>query len=491
MKNHIIICGLGHIGFYTFALLLRTKKDIVVISTKDNEDWRWQAEAAGCTVLLGDARDDKLLIKAGIESADCILALTDQDMVNVSIMMDARKLNPNIRIVARMFDTEMAKHIADAFRVQQIFSIYELAAPIFTSSIHKQRALAQFTINNITYVVHQEKSGTHKLIENAILISSQQEFDLIATPVAIHEKKRKPSRLKRAATNLFEKFTYFYSPVLANFRLFLGIIFCVIVFAALFLSWQMEIPIIDALYFATTTVTTVGYGDFNFSHSSPQMKFFGCLLMLSGAAALAVLFSSITEIILSKKLQNIFGGRVVPKTPHVIVVGAQHLGSRVISTLLAEEVPVVVLESETTGQYSVDLKRQVAVIAGNPRSTEALEQAGIDHALAIITIMDNDVDNLGVSLAAKKLNSETMTITQILDPRLNQKIEKEMAINRVLSMSHLAAPYFAAAAVLGEKIVLALTWQEQLIFISEHGSHKERGEIIPDLQIHRVKLEKH
>lgn len=490
MKDHIIICGLGQIGFRTFELLARANKKITIISNKTSDDLRWQIEEAGCVFLLGDARNDKLLIKAGIEHATCILALTDQDMVNVSIMMDARKLNPHIRIIARMLDTDLGRHIAEAFDVHQVFSPSELAAPIFSSGIHKESALAQFTIDDTTYVVsentHTPRNTTD---ETSFIIATENENDLIATSVTKLKKPKKPiSKFRRIVNKVIDKITYFRSPVLANFRRFLGVLVCVIIFATLFLAWQMNLHLIDALYFVTTTVTTVGYGDFNFSQSSHAMKLFGCLLMLSGAAALAVLFSSITEIILSKKLQNLFGGRLVPKGQHVVVVGAKHLGSRVIMDLLDEDIPVVVMEDETTGQYSIDLKRHIAVIDGNPRNDETLRRAGIRHANVIMTLMDDDVENLGVSLAAKKINPSIMTIAQIFDSRLGSKLQEEMRITRVLSMSNVAAPYFAAA-VFGEKILLALTWHEKLIFISQGGHDTLNHPMHKDLQIRHIALD--
>jgi Trk K+ transport system NAD-binding subunit len=187
----------------------------------------------------------------------------------------------------------------------------------------------------------------------------------------------------------------------------------------------------------------------------------------------------------------------VPRGDHVIVVGANHLGARVIMNLLEENVAVVVLESEVTGQYSLDLKRQIAVVDGNPRSTEALNRAGIQTASAMIALMDDDVENLGMSLAAKKFNPSITTITQIFDFGLASKLQDEVEIDRVLSTSGVAAPYFAAA-VFGGQILLAVKWKDYLIFLSRseepmashvEGQHEMLGEHLNrDIQISSIPL---
>lgn len=141
MKGHVIICGLGHIGFRSFELFQQLGIKTAVITDKTSEDWRKRVEDSGGLFFLGDARNDELLKKAGIQDASAILAVTDQDLVNVSVVMDARRLNPNVRIVCRLFDTNLGKHISEAFGVSQVFSTSELAAPAFIGSFAEDGGL--------------------------------------------------------------------------------------------------------------------------------------------------------------------------------------------------------------------------------------------------------------------------------------------------------------------------------------------------------------
>ncbi|MEZ4688981.1 MAG: NAD-binding protein [Ignavibacteria bacterium] len=50
--------------------------------------------------IEGDASEDEVLIKAGIERAEGIFASTSDDNLNLVICLSARRLNPDIKIVS-------------------------------------------------------------------------------------------------------------------------------------------------------------------------------------------------------------------------------------------------------------------------------------------------------------------------------------------------------------------------------------------------------
>src|SRR4051812_4432967 len=103
----IIICGFGHVGYRSFQLLDRLGKDLSIVSRAINPDWKREAETRGVKVIEGDAKDNRLLIEAGIESAEAILVVTDDDLANLSISLDAKRMNPHIHVITRMFDQDM------------------------------------------------------------------------------------------------------------------------------------------------------------------------------------------------------------------------------------------------------------------------------------------------------------------------------------------------------------------------------------------------
>lgn len=116
MTDHVVICGLGQIGFRCFGLLRGVGKDVVVITDRAPDNWQHSVERSGGVVLLGDARNDALLVQAGIENASAVLAVTDQDLVNISIVMDARRLNPKVRSGSSAHDRGYSRAGAGNYR---------------------------------------------------------------------------------------------------------------------------------------------------------------------------------------------------------------------------------------------------------------------------------------------------------------------------------------------------------------------------------------
>ena len=60
-------------------------------------------------MLVGDARLPEDLARAGIDRAACLIAVTDDDLVNISACLQAKAANPGIRTVARIFDETVGR----------------------------------------------------------------------------------------------------------------------------------------------------------------------------------------------------------------------------------------------------------------------------------------------------------------------------------------------------------------------------------------------
>lgn len=101
MQSHVIICGYGRNGQQA-AKTLRAHKIPYVIIEKDDEAMKHHKHDDPSLVYLsGDATEDELLIRAGVERARSILISLPEDADNVFIVLSARSLNSNIHIVSR------------------------------------------------------------------------------------------------------------------------------------------------------------------------------------------------------------------------------------------------------------------------------------------------------------------------------------------------------------------------------------------------------
>ncbi|MCI0340110.1 MAG: TrkA family potassium uptake protein [Planctomycetales bacterium] len=157
LKDHVILCGLGRVGFRILEQLRRFGEDVVVIEKLDEQANSFVKEARrlGISVLVGDARREHLLEVANVAHAKSVIAATDDDLANLEIILDARTLRPGIRAVLRMFEHSMARKIGDAFDIAAVFSTADLAAPAFAAASSDRNILQSFYVEGTLLVIAQ------------------------------------------------------------------------------------------------------------------------------------------------------------------------------------------------------------------------------------------------------------------------------------------------------------------------------------------------
>ena len=111
------------------------------------------ARATGAPILIRDMKDDQALIDAGIERARVIVVATNDDMANLEVAMDAKRMNKNIRILLRLFDQRIAMKIAGAMAIDAAFSASALAAPIIAAMSLKAKVLTTTVIAGVPHVI--------------------------------------------------------------------------------------------------------------------------------------------------------------------------------------------------------------------------------------------------------------------------------------------------------------------------------------------------
>ena len=90
----IIVCGFGPAGRSCVRKLERETGNIVVIDSNP-EKLRNLAH----TYVVGDATKEEVLLKAGIEKAEVLIATADSDIVNAFITLAAKSINPGLRVL--------------------------------------------------------------------------------------------------------------------------------------------------------------------------------------------------------------------------------------------------------------------------------------------------------------------------------------------------------------------------------------------------------
>jgi voltage-gated potassium channel len=138
-RDHIIICGLGHLGFRLLGQLSTRAGELVVIERDPACIHLGQARECGAAVLVRDMRDDQALRDAGIAHARVIVVASNDDLANIEVALDARRMNPGIRVLLRLFDQRIADKFKDAGIIDEAFSSAALAAPVVAEMVLRGR----------------------------------------------------------------------------------------------------------------------------------------------------------------------------------------------------------------------------------------------------------------------------------------------------------------------------------------------------------------
>ena len=104
LTGHYIVCGIGRVGGYVADELLKTRREFVVIDTNADTLAAHEERTGHRLQLQGDAADDDVLARAGVERAAGVFAVTSDDSRNLVVSLSAKQLNPAVRVVARVHD---------------------------------------------------------------------------------------------------------------------------------------------------------------------------------------------------------------------------------------------------------------------------------------------------------------------------------------------------------------------------------------------------
>ena len=132
MKDHIVLVGFGRLGFSSYQLLRRLGEPVVVIESDPANQFLEELRRDGTPVIIGDARREALLDDANIAQAKSVIVATNDDLANLEIALDARRIKSDIRVVLRMFDQNMADKVAEGFAIKLAMSPSATSAPSFT-----------------------------------------------------------------------------------------------------------------------------------------------------------------------------------------------------------------------------------------------------------------------------------------------------------------------------------------------------------------------
>jgi voltage-gated potassium channel len=164
--NHIVLIGLGHLGFRVMKILHEMRQELVVITVDPDPNLAESARGLGIPIIEGDGTRESILDHACIRRARSIILCTQNDSLNLQMALKARSLKPDIEVVIRIFDDDFASSLQRQFGFRAL-SATGMAAPIFASSASNIDITAPITIegepNSLARLLVAKKSRLAKL----------------------------------------------------------------------------------------------------------------------------------------------------------------------------------------------------------------------------------------------------------------------------------------------------------------------------------------
>jgi Trk K+ transport system NAD-binding subunit len=151
-RDHVIVCGLGTVGLRVVERLTAQGVECVAID-RDDERFGDAARRLGAPVIEGDAANAATLRSLHVDTACAVLAVTDNDVANLETAVAARAIRPDVRIVARLFDPDLADRVQRALSINISRSVATLAAPAFVAALYERRTLAVIPVGTRALVV--------------------------------------------------------------------------------------------------------------------------------------------------------------------------------------------------------------------------------------------------------------------------------------------------------------------------------------------------
>jgi len=205
---------------------------------------------------------------------------------------------------------------------------------------------------------------------------------------------------------------------------------------------------LDGLFMTVISITTVGYNEVHQLDTAGEV--FTITVILFGVLGFLYTFAAIVDLLSSsrwrdyrraKKLEN----AVTSLHDHVIVCGYGRTGKQVVEELKQSDHPYVVIEQNPEPLENV-IRNNEPHVVGDASSDEVLQNAGIEKARALVSVVDSDQGNVYIVLSARSLNPHLYIVSRSSYPESFAKLQRAGA-DRVVSPYTLSGSRMAGLAL--------------------------------------------
>jgi Trk K+ transport system NAD-binding subunit len=504
MDRPIILCGMGRVGTRVLEFLQTAGLPVVVVDTACSPG---DTRLKGVRLVPGDCRRPEVLEEAGIRQARGVLILTGDDLLNISSTLMVRALNPDVRIVLRMFNQNLIGRLGHAVKNVFALSTSLLTAPILAMTALTGQGLGTFRVEGRT-------DGRRQVAEITIGHGSELRGRTIgsvtvqrdALPVAYLPAGEKPRYLldvdqearlqegdrlivcgepRRVSTLLAtaseeEDITLRWAGWVRRSARVAGrtlrhmdkaVLACTLVLITVVVASTIVLRVgvwdyttAHALLRAVSIMATVG--DMHQEELKYDwVKIYVSILRIVGAVLWAAFTAIVTRYLVQARLGGALELRRIPDGGHVVVCGLSPIGFRTVEELVGLGERVVVIEMDPDNRFVATARRLgAAVILGDATVAEVLRQAHAAKARAVVAAMHNDLVNLEVALLVREDNDRQRVVLLLSDTQLASMLRDATNIRLAVSVPALAAPAFLAG-LFGDRVASVFLVRERLLAV--------------------------
>ena len=209
-----------------------------------------------------------------------------------------------------------------------------------------------------------------------------------------------------------------------------------------------EFTLLEAVYQAVTTLSTVGFEEVQPLDSSGRV--FTIVFILTGIGLMFYTATALVEAVVAGEVREMLGRRrssrkVQRMEQHVIVCGFGRVGREIALDLHGHGVPLVVVDQSHDALVEAE-ERGFPVVQGDATEELALRAAGVERARGLVAAADSDVENTYIALTGRALNHGLFIVARAGTAAAEQRMLSAGA-NRVVSPYQIAGRRMALAIV--------------------------------------------
>lgn len=480
LHGHIVVFGFHGVGRRIVRQLSSIGHHVVVVDSHASRAEQEDLQRWGITYLAGYGDSEDTLSAACVTAALAVLCVTDDDVRNTRLALLVRDRSPEVRIVVRIANSAVSRALSEVARPGAVLDVAALASPSFVETVLDRRT-HELNLGGVEFIIdsiESQRDGTIRSLGSEFIPIAVSSAD---APTANLPSPEHPVRSGDTITVIGTRQDYLAYGIEPNTRpemtagpnlrrrlreLIAAMSDAVdrpfriasLVLAALFatsfvilISGYQEadgtrMDPLDAIYFTSETIATVGFGDFYFRDQPTWLRLWAVLLIIVGAALVAIATALLTNALVSRRLEQSLGRqRLTGMRDHIVVIGLGSVGSKVAADLHAAGHEVAVIDSGDGRRFIPQMRTaRIPVLIGDATLAETQVAAGIERAAGVAVLTSDDLVNIETGLAVRGVlgEREVPIALRVFSRNLARVIGSGLDAGVARSIAELAMPWF-------------------------------------------------